>query len=665
MSARDSQNVLKSTKQRFNKKRIFGFDIETYNRNKCFGLASIVGEGYCKVFYSKQDFIKEVKTNKIFRNAIIFATNLGFDFWGTFYKNEDKNFRTLMKNGGLMQSKTYFDGDNFTPHCKKKTKSLKSLTFWDTLNYAQASVEELGDIIGVKKMDKPKCFERKPQTPEEWKELEAYNINDSTITYLFMKNFISDIEEIGCTLKMTIASTTMSGFRNKFLDDEYIRHNTSSLLEQFNAFYGGRTETFKRGYFKDVNYYDVNSLYPKQMRDKVFPDPNSKRETKANNINAIKNYEGISHIKIYMPPAKVGVLPQKTGENLIFPANCNLEGWWCHPEIRRAIVEGGIIIKVYKSIYFTKNCRPFKDFIETIYNKRLQYQAIGSQKEKSMKMLMNALFGKFGQKFVDRPNTISEKYFTLQGKEYNQLHLSEDGKWYSYTETVEPSAFCIPVWASYTTCYGRLQLFDLLKHHDPIYCDTDSIMTKDTLPTSTELGELKLESPIRELITVKAKFYAYVDEKGDGYVKIKGISLPMLVLKSEMFSTIKKKGRDKKMLNIKGFMSILNNPKVNFTRFAKFKECLRMFGIVPNEVIETCKILSLNDTKRDWGTQTYQQLLPDLQSFQESRPWDLEDYNEIHSKEGRQNLNRIRGDRLQTGNKKSLIRVEATAKHKT
>ena len=91
-------NVLKSTKQKLFTKRLFGFDIETANNNKDFILASIIGENYEKVFYSKDELINEIKNKYIFRNSVICATNLSFDFFGSFFNNEESDRKSTRLN---------------------------------------------------------------------------------------------------------------------------------------------------------------------------------------------------------------------------------------------------------------------------------------------------------------------------------------------------------------------------------------------------------------------------------------------------------------------------------------------------------------------------------------------------------------------------------------
>ncbi len=89
--------ILKPTKQRQFKRDIFGFDIETYDDNKKFLCASIYSDNprLCKTFFSKKEIIKFIQKPE-FRGSYISATNLGFDYFGTFYGQTEENYADLL-----------------------------------------------------------------------------------------------------------------------------------------------------------------------------------------------------------------------------------------------------------------------------------------------------------------------------------------------------------------------------------------------------------------------------------------------------------------------------------------------------------------------------------------------------------------------------------------
>ena len=89
--------------------------------------------------------------------------------------------------------------------------------------------------------------------------LEKYNIRDSYITYKFAEFLQNNFNKIGGNLKFTIASSSMSLYRKKYLKYWILQPPKEIIKQQINGFYGGRTEAFERGYIEDKNYYDINN----------------------------------------------------------------------------------------------------------------------------------------------------------------------------------------------------------------------------------------------------------------------------------------------------------------------------------------------------------------------------------------------------------------------
>jgi hypothetical protein len=588
------QQIFKATKFKPFKKHIFGFDIETSNRNKNFLMASIVGlnrtnrngvaSEYKKVFYSKDEVVAELKTNIIFRNSVIFATNLSFDFMGTFFNTDEYNafdVRFMKNSGKILYARAFFDGDNFTSNPNKKYQSGKrksTLEFRDSINYAPISVKKMGEIIGLPKGEL-KTFEigTKPKTKEQWDELVTYNLRDSEITFKFMQFYIKTIEHLEGSFKLTLGSCAMSLYKNKYLNMQVYRNKIEVLDDTFKSYYGGRTEVLQRGKFENANYYDYNSLYPSVMFDFEFPNPNSQRVSFLNTNKFLNIYDGVTEVTISSPTdLKIPLLPFRTTEKLIFPILQNVRSWYSNVELRKALEIGYTISKVHKSIYYKENCKPFKGYVETLYNLRLKYKSEKNPMEFIVKLFMNSLYGKFGEKYGEI--TEMKPVVNLTDEEICGGYLQQ-GIFAYLTKIVEPALHCIPIWATYVTAYGRLKLYETLSHN-PIYCDTDSIITMEQLPNSNKLGELKLECEVTEGVCVRPKLYQIKEKGNDDWnkAKVKGLAIP---------------------LNNKQFIELIEGGEMKFTRFAKFKESIRR-GFIPNELLDETKQFKIEDTKRNW-----------------------------------------------------------------
>ena len=602
---------------------MFAFDIETYDRNTKISCASIVGKDLYGNIYQRyfensngrsirDEFIKEIKTNIIFKNSVIFATNLGFDFMGMFFNNEEMKHFDPRRNGGkLLAMKTHITPLNefsFSGKPPYKTgKKYATLEFRDSKNYADLSLEKMGKVIGFEKLPTPDFITdielwTKPRTVDEWNDLKQYNINDSWVTFYFMEYLFNGYEQLGATVKLTQASTSMSLFKNKFLGDYVVYPQRIDYLQNtLQAYYGGRTEAFKRGEFKNCFYYDFNSLYPSVMHDYEFPDPNFTRCHRRNKQDFIFEYEGVAEITIEVPKMASQPLPYKEGGKILFPCG-TIKGWWAHIEIRNAVECGCTIKEVHQDIYFTKTVRPFKGFVSTLYNLRKKYkkEVPVNPMEYVTKILMNSLYGKFGEKFDDRTNTYHKDSVTK--KMYDaSLKTEFIDDFIDLTESQEPMAHCIPIWAVYTTAYGRVKLHKaMMQHPNIIYCDTDSMVTPDIIPTSDELGDLKVENNIEIGWVVRPKVYAFIDDDTkEERIKVKGLG---------------------HKIDVARFLDLEHNPKVSYKRVAQFKEAIRRGLFVPNETIPTHKTFGLEDSKRNWGEQVFS-----FTNFQESDPLEIQE----------------------------------------
>jgi hypothetical protein len=235
-----------------------------------------------------------------------------------------------------------------------------------------------------------------------------------------------------------------------------------------------------------------------------------------------------------------------------------------------------------------------------MYSKRQEMKQQGSTMEKVAKLLMNSLYGKFGQKFTDRDNWIPLPETLEELDKYDDFERF--GNYIRVkTNMTKPASFCFPIWALYVTAYGRLKLYDILRVANPYYCDTDSIITKSEFQDSDQLGKLKREMIIDYGVIVKPKFYGFMANNKQ-YVKIKGLGVQLKYGEFEQF---------------------IQNPKKTYTKFMKFKESVRR-GFTPNELQDITKNMSLEDDKRDWG-QPFS-----FRELQESKPLKISsDYYQI------------------------------------
>jgi len=564
-------------------KPIISFDIETANENKEFILAVFYFEGGSKTFYTKED-CQTFLDSRFCRKHHLFATNTAFDFLGLFMDIPDK-WQVLERNGAIYGF-TYYQ--SYNPQAEQPLKN--PIKCYDTLRLIPASVEQLGKLIGIPKSEKPSFLGERPQTREQWQELQAYCERDAEVTYKTVTEILYPyLQKWKIPLKYTTASLALSLIENHFLDGKSFfqeDERTQEFVRQ--SYYGGLTMNFKRGLFDKSISYDVNSLYPTVMC-KPLPDPNSYKYYETGTLYNISKYMGVSHVKVTAPKNMyIPILPYKQNGKLILPTG-TFSGVWTHAHLEYALNHGYIIHEVYEQVIYRKTTTFLKSFIETLYRERQEYQKIGSPLEKMSKLMMNSAYGKFAFNHKNCNQIIHARQFKpeIHMKDGNLPIPLWNNTFFAVTYDMEkPPRYVFSIFSSYITSYAQLHMQEYLQNpfiqKHVHYIDTDSLhlnVRTDKLPLSSTLGDFKEETISENVLYIKPKMYE-TQEK----FKCKGLKL------------------NKK----KEIQDILQGKKIEQIRFVKFRTALRSqehhkFGkLVPNQLLTIEKTVSLEDDKRVW-----------------------------------------------------------------
>ena len=573
-----------------------GFDVETFGDNNEFYLGGVYyyrgrteNLPVYKVFYDREEMIKFLLTPK-FQGKYIVATNLDFDLTKLFLNTEYWNDIKRIERGTQLI---------YAEYCLKFWEKKGKIKFIDTTNYLFQSVEKLGKIIGVNKLDKPKCWERildkdgnifdynvkKPKNKTEKAELEEYNKYDCKISCDFMYFLQRGFNEAGGKLQITLASTSFDIWRRGFLNnilikEEYITKKKDIKEFIFEGYYGGRTEVFEKGEFENVFYFDINSLYPSVMKEK-FPLPQSVKLVNNPSLEYITYYEGVSRVIVTAPNnLHKPFLPYRTEDKLIFPLG-TFEGVYNHNELNYALKLGYRIEEVKEQIIYTESFYPFKDFVDFFYNKRLEYKAEGNKMELVQKLILNTLYGKFGQKKITITEIKDIDYFTnsfdLEAYMNKNNADLKNGFLIHKKDVKYNGKNSYPILASYVTSKARIKMFPYINNSSSIYTDTDSVICKKDLYENVKtLGKMKLEGTYKNCILIKPKLYLLANDDEE-IIKAKGLI-----------------HADKK-----DFDKILNCESIKKNKLMKLKESIRR-EMIPYQKYVIEKKFSLIDTKREW-----------------------------------------------------------------
>lgn len=375
-------------------KKIIAFDTETHDNNQQFTLGSTYDGTEHKIYYDKETMRKYL-LDKRHQNTLLCATNLQFDFCALEDLKNFKDYNIISRSGRFIQVKKQVKYEN------KKYQGhdvVFANVFIDSLNHYAGSVESAGKIINIHKLEQPYFLGQEPRNSDEWNELLTYNKQDTKVTYELMKFLQDTYNHLGCEMKTTISSTALDLWKRKYLPCELIREDYILGFrikdEIFKTYYGGRTEIYGRGLLKSTNkkkwrLLDFNSLYPSCMLNK-FPLPQSIVKPENKTIENIKEYEGFSDVEIECDYMFYPLLPYRDFKlgKLIFPVG-RWRSSYTHLELRRALELGYRINKIHSQYIYKKTFYPFRDYVNDLYNKRLEYKNDNNPMEVVVKLFLN------------------------------------------------------------------------------------------------------------------------------------------------------------------------------------------------------------------------------------------------------------------------------------
>lgn len=520
----DKYNILKPLKEEPKTYEIGAFDTETIGLDAKFVSGATFYKGIFNQFDNPKKLIDYMMLPR-FENVRWYAHNLTYDI-GILLDYLRSDHDIILLNGNVLMAKFY------------PTKKRKHY-FNDSLRLsANISLAKIGNAINLPKLPTPSYLLPEEVETEKWicekhnklECLECYLSRDTEIVNNYIELFQSEINRLGGEMRNTLASTAMDLFRRSFLTEEFFKPFDHRNEFARMAYYGGRVEPFVLGYVENINVYDINSLYPYVMKTFDYPHPNFLIGAVGNaKLRHIMEYEGVSEVTIEVPKNSLPFLPFRYKGHLFFVSG-TIHGVWTHVELRKAIELGAKIKIIHNTLYSTEVCNPFISYVDTLYNLRLEYKKTNDAREHVIKILLNSLYGKFGQNddagleklvpFDDYQNDNDKTgydFINLNGMIYARKAIK-----FKQSPVYQNTLF-----AAYITAYARLVLFSYMENNpdDIVYCDTDSIFTKSRLETGTGLGEMKLEYENIDAEIYGCKAYQLLKEDTIIATKVRGVPL--------------------------------------------------------------------------------------------------------------------------------------------
>ena len=409
-------------------------------------------------------------------------------------------FPTL-KAKGYKITRYYEKGRTFIITFKAEKKTI---TVLNVGNFYQGSVADIGKAFGLPKLEldyeNPTLEEALPYCKRD-----VEIIAKAMLTWFdFCKR--NDLGHFG----ITAPKQAFNAFRHRFMKHKiYIHADEAANNLERESYCGGRTEAFFIGDLsrQRVITLDVNSMYPAVMKKGIYP-------TKLIALRRNLTPQGLKYVlNNYLACAKVRVrteipcLPCKVGKKLFFPVG-EFVTTLASPELELAFSYGKVE-EVYEAALY-QPAPLFVEFVDFFYNARLQAKTEGNKVNNLLfKLIMNSLYGKFGQKAGDW-EIIGETDREDAG--YEEVYDLEEGKWLTYkwfngilmVKKEEKEGYdSFPAIASHVTSYARKLLFEYILQagfDNVYYCDTDSVFVNEEglknlsrYVDKEELGFLKYE----------------------------------------------------------------------------------------------------------------------------------------------------------------------------
>lgn len=560
-------HYLEPTKGNERPSQFIFFDTETYNIEQEDGSTKLqLKLGIARFYRTRRGQRLRFQSEKIFKasyelwewldeilrdrtTTYLIAHNLPFDLVTT------DAFHILPLLGWDLKS-FYFKGQTSIFRWQSDTRKIVGL---DNGNFFTGKLSKWGDIAKI-----PKLKIDFDETSNEY--LIEYCRRDVEIMaklWIIWLDFL-DINDCG-SFRPTVSSTAFNMWRYRFLTRKIWIHSEKRVLElERQAYYGGRCEPLYIGKFTNDNYYylDFNSLYPSVMRGKEYPISivDHKKEVSVPYLaRKLSKYAVVAEVSIN---ASQAFFPLRKDGRLVFPLG-RFKTTLTTPELKIALM-GGMIEKVHYAAWYRK-ATLFDAYVDYIYPLRKKFRESDNQGfSKICKLLLNSLYGKFGQRGLEQKIVGHCPIDTIERDTLIDIPTKRHGQWIKIAGNVYQeyqsgeSYHSFPAIAAHVTAYGRVKLWQGVLdagRNNVFYVDTDSILTNqagyDRLQNqlhNDKLGSLKVEQASSWVEVRGRKDYAMQDRN-----KIKGIRQDANELSENVFSQVQ----------FTGLRGLINNGDIN------------------------------------------------------------------------------------------------------
>jgi len=402
--------------------------------------------------------------------------------------------------------------------------------------FPRLSLATIGDLVGLPKLDLPEdLLTRLSQgegweryNPEERLQIERYCRRDAEVLHRALVSLQEVVLTLGGQLRASIAGCAMDIYRRHFhlWPWKTVGQETNRIVRP--AYYGGRNENYVYGKIEGVNMYDITSLYPAVMAEGVYPHPSHlKLEVAPPPAGEWWNWEGVAQATLDVPLQFIPPLPCRERQHLYFPCG-EMSGLWTIAELRNALRNGVRFENVEWVLGSPVTFNPFSQFVEQLFGLRAIYLEEGDGRSNLVKLLLNALYGRFGlnpdhglyQIFPIDNDADLARFQGYVTREYGGTLVAMGP-----VPNQQIPSYVNVLFAAQTTALGRIKLWQAMSEQDTdmVYCDTDSIITRGILQTQEGLGGWRTQMSNGCADLLGPKEYALHNDALESSYRVKGV----------------------------------------------------------------------------------------------------------------------------------------------
>ena len=426
----------------------------------------------------------------------------GFRFFAHFGGRYDLNFiYDYLRQNHPHIAISFYSSGSMVVSMTLRSRDKCTVKLCDSFRLLPASLRSLTEAFNVQ--HKKTSYDFKAM--EYGQELIDYNEQDCRGLHEVLECFFAMSQDLHSE---TLATHALSTFRKDFLKSTLFKPPADAIQAARLSYHGGRVEVYKRK-SNNLQAFDVNSMYPYVMCQGIPVEFLGRTRRLKHEDKRFGFVEATVQIpeSLYIPPLPVRI--PKSGR-LFFPTG-KIRRFWTSEELQTAETVGITILKIHQAFIFHTEAI-FTEYVRHFY---LMKKTAGEPLRTIAKLLLNSLYGKFGQ-HPTRSMFFSEAE-APEGSIPLMSPITGMPTGFAEYKTESKAAHMLPHIACAITAKARLHLLSCLNERT-YYCDTDSVFTTDTIETSTELGHWALVG------SGEAEFYQPKLYKFKGLWKAKGLN---------------------------------------------------------------------------------------------------------------------------------------------